>query len=90
MNVKKWKFTLGIVLISISVVIFLTIFALPFVTIDAKIKIALTTILIVAGEGMFWIGVLLIGKEVYLKFKSSLGYDEWWSKMKIKYFNGEK
>jgi hypothetical protein len=90
MNIKKWKFTLGIVLISISVLIFLTIFALPFVTIDAKIKIAITTILIVAGEVMFWIGILLIGKDVYLKFKSSLGYDEWWDKIKIKYFNGEK
>ena len=82
MDLKKLKFRLGIILISVSVIIFLTLFAVPFIPMDAKIKIALTTAFIVAGEAMFWLGVILIGKEVYLKFKEKLKSGEWLEKKK--------
>jgi len=45
-----------------------------------KIKIALSTAFLLAGEGLFWVGILLIGKDVYLKFKSKLKFGEWRSK----------
>jgi hypothetical protein len=82
MDLKKLKFRLGIILISVSVMIFLTLFAVPFISMDAKVKIALTTAFIVAGEVMFWLGVILIGKEVYLKFKEKLKSGEWLEKKK--------
>ena len=72
MDVKKLKFRLGIILISVSVTFFLVIFALPFLSMDTKVKIALTTTLIIVGEISFWVGTILIGKEVYLKFKEKL------------------
>jgi hypothetical protein len=80
MGKKKWKLKLGIILISVSVVIFLLLFALPFVSMDTKVKIALTTAFIVVGEVMFWVGTILIGKDVYLKFKAKLKSGEWLEK----------
>lgn len=82
MDLKKVKFRLGIILISVSVVFFLIIFTLPFITMDTKIKIALTTTLIVVGEVSFWVGTILIGKEVYQKFMAMLKSGEWLEKKK--------
>ena len=79
---KKWKLKFGITLISISVAFFLIIFALPFLSMDTKVKIALSSILIVAGEVSFWVGTILIGKDVYLKFKEKLKSGEWLGKKK--------
>lgn len=88
MDRKKWKLKLGITLISVSVAIFLMLFALPFVSMDTKVKIALTTAFMIGGEVMFWVGTLLIGKDVYLKFKAKLKSGEWLEKKK-KDTNGE-
>lgn len=82
MDKKKWKLKLGIVLISASVAIFLMLFALPFVSMDTKVKIALTTAFMIGGEVMFWVGTILIGKDVYLKFKAKLKSGEWLEKKK--------
>lgn len=72
MEFRKWKFRLGIGLIVVSVVVFLLLFALPFLSLDSKIKIALGSLFLLAGELMFWLGIVLIGKDVYLKFKGKL------------------
>jgi len=82
MGIKKWKFRSGIILILISVIIFLMLFAIPFLSMDSGKKIGLSTAFLVAGEGLFWIGIVLIGKEVYLKFKSKLMSGEWLDKKK--------
>ena len=82
MDKKKLKFRLGIILISVSVLFFLIIFALPFVSLNLKFKVALTTTLIIVGEVSFWVGTLLIGKEVYKKFMANLKSGEWLEKKK--------
>ena len=82
MDKKKLKFRLGIVLISVSVAFFLIIFAMPFISMDLKVKVALTTTLVVVGEVSFWVGTLLIGKEVYKKFMAYLKSGEWLEKKK--------
>jgi len=82
MDKRKLKFRFGIILISISVTLFLVIFVLPFVSMDTKVKIALSTSLVVAGEVCFWVGTILIGKDVYLKFKEKLKSGEWLEKKK--------
>jgi len=82
MDIKKLKFKLGIILISVSVTFFLIIFALPFISMDTKVKIGLSTVLIVVGEVSFWVGTILIGKDVYLKFKEKLKSGEWLEKKK--------
>lgn len=82
MDKKKLKFRLGIILISISVTFFLVIFALPFISMDLKFKLGLSTTLVVVGEVSFWVGTILIGKDVYLKFKEKLKSGEWLEKKK--------
>ena len=77
MDKKKLKFRLGIILISVSVTFFLIIFVLPFVSMNIKVKGILITTLVVVGEVSFWVGTLLIGKDVYLKFKEKLKSGEW-------------
>jgi hypothetical protein len=76
------KFRLGIILISVSVLFFLIIFTLPFVSMNLKFKVALTTTLVIVGEVSFWVGTLLIGKEVYKKFMAKLKSGEWLEKKK--------
>lgn len=82
MDFKKWKLRIGIVMISISVACFLFLLAVPFLQVGPKFKITLTTVLIVVGEVMFWVGTILIGKDVYLKFKEKLKSGEWLNKKK--------
>jgi len=84
MDIKKVKFRLGIILISVSVTFFLIIFALPFLSMEIKFKLALTTTLIVVGEVSFWVGTILIGKEVYKRFMVKLKSGEWLEKKKDK------
>jgi hypothetical protein len=82
MEKKNWKFKLGIVLLIISVVIFLTLFAMPFVAMETKLKIAISTALIISGEIMFWGGTILVGKEMWNKYKSYIKSGEWLNKKK--------
>jgi len=84
MDKKKLKFRLGIILISVSVAFFLIIFAIPFIPMNLKVKVALTTTLVIVGEVSFWVGTLLIGKEVYKKFMAKLKSGEWLEKKKEK------
>jgi hypothetical protein len=82
MEKKNWKFKLGIILIIISVIVFLTLFSMPFIPIGTKFKITLSTVLIICGEILFWVGTALIGKEVWNKYKSYLKSGEWLNKKK--------
>lgn len=79
---KKFKIRLGLTLITISVLIFLTLFVIPFLGIDLKFKLSILTVLAIAGEISYWIGVLLIGKEAWKKFKELLKSGSWLEKKK--------
>jgi hypothetical protein len=82
MDKKTWVFKFGIILISVSVLFFLFLLALPFITLDLNMKIVLSTALLVVGEVSFWLGTIFIGKDVYLKFKDKLKSGEWFGKKK--------
>ncbi len=79
---KNLKIKIGIILISVSVIIFLSLFAMPFIHLETKFKITLSTVLAIFGEAIFWIGTVLIGKEVWTKYKSYLKSGEWLNKKK--------
>ena len=79
---KSRRLKLGIVLIIISVILFLTLFSMPFIHIETKIKIALSTGLAIAGETTFWVGTLFLGKEVWNKYKAFLKSAYWPNKKK--------
>ena len=82
MKNKNWKFKVGLVLIILSAPVFLSLLLIPFLDIDAKAKITLTTIIIVIGEILFWSGGLLLGKELFTKYKSYFNPKNWFKKNK--------
>ena len=80
MGKYNWKLKLGIGLLISSAFIFLSLVLIPFLNVENKIKISLTTIIIIIGEIVFWSGGLLVGKELFSKYKSYLNPKNWFKK----------
>jgi hypothetical protein len=74
---KTIKFKIGIILIIVSVVFFLSIPVIPFLDLGKGIKITVSTALLILGELTFWSGGLLLGKELFTKYKSYLNPKNW-------------
>jgi len=77
---KNWKIKTGIALIGVSTFVFISLLAVPFLEVDAKTKITTTTIAIVIGEVTFWSGGILLGKELFSKYKAYLNPVNWFKK----------
>lgn len=77
---KNWKFKTGIALIIVSTLFFLSLAGVPFLAVAGKVKITLSTILIILGEVTFWIGGFLLGKELLNKYKAYLNPKTWFKK----------
>ena len=77
---KNWKIKLGIILMIISVPLFLALPVIPFLDWESETKITLTTVLFIAAEIIFWSGGLLVGKELFTKYKSYFNPKNWFSK----------
>lgn len=77
---KNWKFKTGIFLIILSTALFLSLLAVPFLGLAGKSKITLTTITVILGEVTFWIGGLLLGKELFNKYKAYFNPLNWFRK----------
>lgn len=77
---KKWTFKLGIILIIVCIPFFLAIPVIPFLDWETKAKVSASTALLVAGEVLFWSGGLLVGKELFTKYKSYLNPKSWFKR----------
>ncbi len=60
----------GYALLALSCIAWGVIFALPFFEISVGEAAALTTGLIVTGEATFFLGIALLGREVWNKIKA--------------------
>lgn len=60
----------GYILLAISCLTWAAIFALPLFEISVGEAAALTTGLIVVGEATFFLGIALLGREVWEKIKA--------------------
>lgn len=78
----KLKIKIGIILIIISSIFFVFMLIIPFIQFDNTIKIIIGSICLVIGEICFWIGGLLIGKELFDKYKSKINPKNWFTKNK--------
>jgi hypothetical protein len=79
---KNWKFKLGLLLVILSILLFASLLIIPFLKIDNKYKISVTTIIIILGEITFWTGGFLLGKEIFSKYKAYLNPKNWFNKNK--------
>ncbi|MBV5312791.1 MAG: transporter suffix domain-containing protein [Prolixibacteraceae bacterium] len=77
---KTWKFKLGIVLLILCVIAFLALPVVPFLDLDNGTKITVSTVLLVIGEITFWTGGLLLGKELFSKYKAYFNPKNWFKK----------
>jgi dipeptide/tripeptide permease len=80
MQKKNWKLKLGIFSIILSILVFISLLLIPFLKIDNKSKLTATTIIIIAGEILFWTGGILVGKELLTKYKTYLNPKKWFKK----------
>lgn len=79
-NKKKWQLKLGIILMIICIPFFLAIPLVPFSNFDTKTKVTISTVLLVIGEVLFWGGGLLVGKEIFTKYKAYFNPKNWFKK----------
>jgi hypothetical protein len=84
---KNWKFKTGIVLIILSVILFLSLPIIPFLSIDSKTKISISTVVFILAEITFWSGGILLGKELFSKYKSYLNPMNWFKKKTVPEIN---
>ena len=80
MKIKNWKIRAGIFLVILCIPFFLFIPIIPFLEMEAKIKITLSTLSLIIGEVMFWVGGILVGKELFRKYKSYFNPKNWFRK----------
>jgi len=66
---KSMKFKSGVILIGFSLIFFVLLLIIPFIDMERKLKITLTTITFVLAEGLFYLGGFLLGKEIINKYK---------------------
>jgi len=80
MKKYNWKMKTGIVVLIFSFLTTPLILLTPFLSINAKSKIVITTILIIIGNITFYGGGFLVGKELFSKYKSRLNPKNWFRK----------
>jgi len=80
MKKKNWTIKLGIILIILCIPFFLLLPVIPFLEMEAKTKITLSTISLIIGEILFWSGGILVGKELFIKYKSYFNPKNWFKK----------
>ncbi len=64
----------------VSVPLFLLVFTLPFLDMEMETKVTLTTVTLIIAEVLFWGGGLLVGKELFAKYKSYFNPKNWFGK----------
>jgi len=79
----RWKRRLGLGLIGLSCLLYGGLFLVPMTSLSSKGKVALSSALVISGEASFWIGGLILGKEVIAKYRGALDPRKWWKGRKI-------
>ena len=73
----KHRKRLGIAIFFISVLFWFILFSLPFLPLSSKVKITTGTICFIMGEILFYLAAFVLGRELYLKYKSRLNPRNW-------------
>lgn len=82
MEKSNWKYKVGLVLVIVSIPIFLFLLFIPFLDTSDKNKIFISTVTIVIAEVLFWSGGLLLGRQLFDKYKSYFNPGNWFKTKK--------
>jgi hypothetical protein len=66
-SLRRW---LGIALVAASFAFYGCLLLVPFSTFSVERKIALSTVLVILGEGSFWLAVIILGREAIAKYRN--------------------
>ena len=77
---KSWQIKLGIFLMIFSGVFFAATLLIPLTNFPVKTKIIASTVSFVLMEVVFWTGGLLVGKELFVRYKKQLNPLNWFKK----------
>jgi hypothetical protein len=80
MRNKDWKFKTGLSLVVISILLFFVLLVIPFLEFERKTKLTISTFTFVSAEVMFYSGGILLGKQLFNKYKSYLNPKNWFRK----------
>lgn len=61
---------IGIALVILSCILYGGLFAVPFIPCSVATKTIISTSLVISGEVSFWIGEIILGKEVYFQIQA--------------------
>ena len=73
---------IGIGLIVLSTVLYLGLFGMPFLHLPFRTKAIITAVLVAGGEITFWVGAVLVGRELAMKYRHYLNPVNWFKKKK--------
>lgn len=79
---KQIKF--GIILILLSGVAFAIMLLIPFLNFENQTKVIGSSAAFIAMEVLFWVGGLLVGKELFMIYKSYLNPKNWFKEKDTK------
>jgi len=79
---KQWRIKLGIFLMIFSGVFFAATLVIPLLDLPTRVKVIASTTSIILMEVVFWSGGLLVGKELFTKYKQQLNPKNWFRKKK--------
>jgi len=82
MKKKNWQIRLGIFLMIFSGVFFGATLLIPLFDLPTKTKVIASTTSFILMEVVFWSGGLLVGKELFTKYKKQLNPVNWFKKKK--------
>ncbi|WP_310482802.1 transporter suffix domain-containing protein [Chamaesiphon sp. VAR_48_metabat_403] len=71
---------IGLSLIVISCLLWAAILAVPILPLSIASKATTATILVIISEVLFWVGILLTGKEFAHRFRRQLYPYYWWQR----------
>lgn len=77
---KNWQIKLGISLMIFSGVFFAATFIIHMFDLPTRIKVIASTTSLILMEVVFWAGGLLVGKELFTKYKKQLNPKNWFQK----------
>ena len=90
MKKQNWKIRLGVGLMIVSIPFFLIIPVIPFLDMENSSKVTWSIVSLVIGEILFWAGGLLLGKELFTKYKSYFNPKNWFGHGKNKEAQSEE
>lgn len=80
MSNKNSRIKWGIFLMVFSGVFFAASIVIPTLDLPVKIKVIASTGSLILMEVVFWLGGLLVGKELFTKYKKQLNPKNWFKK----------